>query len=730
MKQVLQDRNGATSVRDVPSPQCPSGGALVEMAFTAISSGTERTRVEVSQKSLLGKAMERPDLVRQVIEKARTEGLQATRAAVKTQLAQEIAIGYSGSGIVVEVGSRSRGIKVGDRVACCGGGHANHAEICAMPGNLMCLVPDEVSMSTASITTIAAIALHGIRLAEPTLGERVAVIGVGLVGQIACRLLSAHGCEVVAIDVDSSKVDYAVANGADHGLLANGETAASVKALTGGRGVDRVIVAAASGDPAPLSLGAAIARDRGSLILVGAVPIEFDRAPLFDKELKFRVSRSYGPGRYDSDYEEHGLDYPIGYVRWTEQRNLEAVLGLLQRGDLFLDDLVEEIVPVEQAETAYAKLVADDHSDRPLGAIVLSYGESINGASASEPEIVEPKAEAARTTPTAGPLRIGLVGPGGFASRILLPAFEKAGSNFELVGGGNGPSAEAAGREKGFHRVADSAQAVCTDPDVDAVVVATRHESHAELSRAALLAGKHTFCEKPLALTTEELDGVIEAAKGSKGVLAVGFNRRFAPMIREVRSHISAVEGPVTATFRVSAGELPPDHWTQDLEQGGGRLLGEGCHFIDTLRYLVGHRIETVSAIAHGSPDTPVQAQDCLLVNMTFADGSIGQVTYVSQGSPKVGKERLEIFAGGGRSAIMDNYQSLELYDGLKVNRTTSKSPDKGHQGEVSAFVDAARGKPDSSPVPLAEVANVSYATLAAVRSLETGVPVRLALIE
>lgn len=703
---------------------------MVEMAYTAISSGTERTRVEVSQKSLLGKARERPDLVRQVIDKARTEGLQATRAAVKTQLAQEIPIGYSGSGVVVEVGSRSRGVKVGDRVACCGGGHANHAEICAMPGNLMCPVPDEVSMPTASITTIAAIALHGIRLAEPTLGERVAVVGAGLVGQIACRLLSAHGCEVIAIDVDSSRVDFAVASGADHGLLVNGETIASVESLTGARGVDRVIVAAASGNPAPLSLGAAIARDRGSLILVGAVPIEFERAPLFEKELEFKVSRSYGPGRYDTEYEEHGLDYPFGYVRWTEQRNLEAVLGLLERGDLFLDDLVEEIVPVEQAEAAYAKLVAADPDARPLGAIVLSYGDPADGIQAPEREIGEPQAEPAPIVPTAGPPRIGLVGPGGFASRILLPAFETAGSDFELVGGGNGPSAEAAVREKGFARVAETPEAVCSDPDVDAVVIATRHGSHAELSRAALLAGKHTFCEKPLALSTDELDGVIEAAEGSKGVLAVGFNRRFAPMVREARAHISAVTGPVTATFRVSAGELPPDHWTQDLEQGGGRLLGEGCHFIDTLRYLVGHRIESVHAIAHGNPDTPVQAQDCLLVSLTFADGSIGQLTYVSQGSPKVGKERLEIFGGGGRSAIMDNYKTLELYDGPKVSRTTTKSPDKGHKGEVSAFVDAARGKPGSAPVPLAEVANVSYATLAAVRSLETGGPVRLALIE
>lgn len=728
MKQVLQDRSGATSVRDVPPPECPSGGALVKVAFSAISSGTERARVEVSQKSLLGKARERPELVRQVIDKARTEGLQATRAAVMNKLSQETPVGYSCSGVVIEVGAQSRGLKVGDKVACCGGGHANHAEICAMPANLMSRVPDGVAMSTASITTIAAIALHGIRLAEPTLGERVAVIGTGLVGQIACRLLSAHGCEVIAIDVDSKRVEYAVANGSDHGQLVNDETIANVESVTAGHGVDRVIVTAASSDPAPLALGAAIARDRGSLVLVGAVPIEFPRALLYDKELRFQVSRSYGPGRYDTEYEERGLDYPIGYVRWTEQRNLEAVLGLLQRGDLFLDDLVDDVVPVDEAEAAYSRLVDPDHTLRPLGAIVLSYGESDDRNLPREHEVDVLRTSSSQVNPTSRTPRIGLIGPGGFASRILLPAFEKAGAEFELVGGGMGPSAEAAAREKGFNRVADTGSSVCLDPDVDVVVISTRHGSHAELSREALSAGKHTFCEKPLALSSDELDAVIEAAESSERVLAVGFNRRFAPMIRDVRAHIAAIPGPVTATFRVNAGHLAADHWTHDLVQGGGRLLGEGCHFIDTLRYLVGHQIETISAVAHGSPDMPVQAQDCLLVNLTFADGSIGQVTYVSQGSPKVAKERLEIFGDGGRSAIMDNYRSLELYTGSKIKKVTAKSPDKGHQAEVSSFLSSVRGHTDA--VPLSEIANVSYATLAAVRSLETGGTVRLTQVD
>jgi len=728
MKQVLQDRSGSTTVRNVPAPACPLAGALVATGFSAISSGTERARVEVSRKSLLGKAKERPDLVRQVIEKARTEGLGATRAAVQNKLMEETAVGYSSAGTIIEVGPEVAGFKVGDRVACCGGGNANHAEICAMPRNQMALVPEGVPLATASLATVGAIALHGIRLAEPTLGERAAVIGAGLVGQIACRLLCAQGAEVFALDVDQTRIDYAVSHGAHYGIKVGETTVDEVRELTRGIGVDRVIVTAAARSAEPLVMGAEMTRDRGSMVLVGAVPIEIPRAPLYDKEISFRVSRSYGPGRYDSDYEERGNDYPIGYVRWTEQRNLEAILDLQDRGLIDLDDLVDEVVPVEQAESAYSRLVSEDKDERPLGAIVLSYGESQADLSP-----VEVKTRVSRLGSNAigsysDVPRVGLIGPGSFASRILLPALSEAGARLELVGGGSGPSAEAAVRQKGFSRVAESADVVCEDGNVDAVVIATRHDSHAHYARLALASGKHVFCEKPLAVDLAGLESVIGQAEIAGRVLAVGFNRRFAPMVVDVRNHIRQVPGPVTAVFRVSAGLLPPDHWTHDPEVGGGRIVGEACHFIDTLRFLVGSPIESVYSIGHGHSESPLKARDRVLITIQFEDGSSGQVAYVGQGSPKVAKERLEVFGNGGRSAIMDDYRTLELFSGSQVNKATARSQDKGHNAEIAAFVAAVRGK--GEPVPLDQIANVSYATLAAVRSLETGSPVRLPQFE
>lgn len=728
MKQVLQDRRGSTAVREVPPPDCPTAGALVQTGFSAISSGTERSRVEVSRKSLLGKAKERPDLVRQVIDKARTEGLKATREAVQNRLIEETAVGYSSAGTIIEVGPEVVGFKVGDRVACCGGGNANHAELCAMPRNQMALVPDGVPLATASLATVGAIALHGIRLAEVELGERVAVIGSGLVGQIACRLLRAQGAEVFALDVDGGRVDYAVSHGADHGIVVGDSTRDEVRELTRGHGIDRVIVTAASSSPEPLVLGAEIARDRGSMVLVGAVPIEIPRAPLYEKEIAFRVSRSYGPGRYDPDYEERGNDYPIGYVRWTEQRNLETVMNLQSRGLINLDDLVDEIVPVDEAERAYSRLVAAEHSERPLGAIVLAYAGAEEVPEVPELTHAAPFRGPVPVVPAGGPVRIGLIGPGSFASRILLPALVDSGARLEVVGGGSGPSAESAVRQKGFARVAPSAASVCHDEDIDAVVIATRHDSHAEYVRLALDAGKHTFCEKPLATNLEGLDSVLEAASRSGRVLAVGFNRRFAPLVRALKSHICQVSGPITAAFRVSAGLLPPDHWTHDIEVGGGRIVGEGCHFIDVLRFIVGVPIESVYAVGHGHPENPVQARDRVSVTLSFADGSSGQVIYAGQGSPKVPKERLEVFGNGGLSAILDDYGSLELFFDNQIKRISSKRKDKGHGEEISTFVAACRGQAD--PVSLGEIANVSYATLAAVRSLETGRPVRVSPFE
>jgi predicted dehydrogenase len=723
VKQVLQDRSGLTVVRDVPPPPCAQGGLLVRNSFSAISSGTERARVTLSKKSLPAKARERPDLARDVIERARQEGIRATSQTVKRKLAEATPVGYSSAGEILELGAGAVGFEIGDRVACAGGGHANHAEIVSIPTNLCAKVPDGVSLEAASLTTIASIALHGIRLADTRIGDRVAVVGSGLVGQLAVRLLQAAGSEVVVLDVDPARIERARAAGVAHAFLVDDSAPRRVLEATGGVGVDAVVVTAAASSNEPLLTAMAIARDRGTVILVGDVPIDLPRSPLYEKELRLCVSRSYGPGRYDRQYEERGLDYPIGYVRWTEKRNMEAILALQASGRLRLDDLVDDVVPVDEAPRAYERLIAPI-DQRPCGAVLLSYGQRENIAK----ELVIQAGSAtrratARVSRTEAPIRVGLIGPGSFALRVLMPAFVRAGARLELVGGGSGPSADAARREFEFARIAPSAEAVIADKDIDAIVIATRHSTHAELTVQALEAGKHVFCEKPLALTREDLETVLSAAASADGILAVGFNRRFSPMLVELQEFLGATDRPVALSYRVSAGHLSPDHWTYDLDDGGGRLLGEGCHFIDSLTFIADAAIERVYATGYGAAQLPLQARDNVGIELTFTNGSIGTILYVSDGSPRVPKERIEAYAGD-RTGILDDYRALHLFNSTRRRETRKRRQDKGHLHEISAFLHAAeRGE---TPIPLETLANVSLATLATVESLKTDRPVRL----
>jgi predicted dehydrogenase len=739
MKQVLQERRtGQTVVRVVPRPPCPPGGVLVRNRFSTISSGTERARVQLSQKSLLGKARERPDLVREVVARARRDGVQATLQTIQRRLAEETSVGYSCSGTVVEVGEHVRGLLPGDRVACAGD-TAGHAEFVAVPANLCVQVPDGVPLQSAALTTIGAVALHGIRLAGADVGSRVAVIGCGLVGQLALRLLRAAGSETFALDVDLQRTHHARAGGADHAFAIDHDVAQQVWALTGSVGVDAVVVAAATDGNGPLLLAADIARDRGTIVLVGAVPIELPRASLYDKELRFRVSRSYGPGRYDDEYEQRGLDYPIGYVRWTERRNMEAVLRLQAQGLVSFTDLVE-IVPVQEAPSAYARL--SDGRPPARGAFVLAYppadgtathlaDKSIeltatNGkhGSDSQPQPTGAGGAPARKLGTGRfPVGVGLIGPGGFATRVLVPELEAAGAKLVAVGGGAGPSAAAAARNGTFRRVTADASAVIADPEVEAVVIGTRHGSHAALVIEALTAGKHVFCEKPLALTSDELDAVMKAARTAPGTLLVGFNRRFSPLLREMSSFLGAPGTPMTLVYRVSAGNLTEDHWTHDLTQGGGRALGEACHFVDSLAFLVGHPVIDVHASGHAVASRPLQAYDNFLLTLRFADGSVASLIYVSDGSGRVPKERLEGFCGT-RTAVLDDYLGLDLYRAHRHDRRRSKTRDKGHRQEMEAFLRATRT--GDAALALGEIANVTLATLAIVESLRTGRSVRL----
>jgi predicted dehydrogenase len=709
VKQVLQSRRGLVVVRDVPEPHGPRGSVVVRNAFSAISSGTERARFTESQKSLVARAKERPDLVRSVVQRARTEGIRKTRSAVQKKLGEETAVGYSSAGHVVRVGSAVRGLSPGDRVACAGARFANHAELVCVPANLCARVPPAVALREASLTTIAAIALHGIRLVGVDLGARVAVVGCGLVGQIACRLLRSAGAEVFAIDVDPEPVEEAFAAGADHGFT-TGDQAAERVLEASLIGVDAVLVTAAAGSNDPLLLAAQIARDRGAVVLVGVVPIELPREPFYHKELSFRVSRSYGPGRYDVEYEERGLDYPIGFVRWTQQRNMECVLDLQARGLLDLASLIDDVMPVDEAAVAYERLSADARS---RGAILLSYPEAEDDAPLETAAI--PSA-ASQAEPSDQAPRIGLIGPGRFATSVLVPALAEAGAHLELVGGGSGPSAESAVRNHEFERFAPAELDVLTDSLVDTVVIATRHGSHADLATQALAAGKHVFCEKPLALNEEELRRVFQAATESRRVLFVGFNRRFSPFLRRLKSFLG--ESPLVANYRVSPRYIPPSEWWHDLDEGGGRIVGELCHFVDSLVFLTGAGVRTVAAAATDDPSLPMQARDNVVVNLTFENGSVGTITYAAGGAESVPKERLEAFAGG-RTGILDDYTSLELHGDGDPRKETSRAQDKGHSEEVRAFLEGVRsGVP---PLPLDEIGNVSLAALAVVESLRSG---------
>ena len=471
---------------------------------------------------------------------------------------------------------------------------------------------------------------------------------------------------------------------------------------------------AAAGTNAPLVLGADILRDRGSLTLVGDVPIEMPRAPLYSKELAFRVSRSYGPGRYDAEYEERGLDYPLGYVRWSEQRNMEAVLDLQARDRLSLVDLIDEIVPIEDAARAYERLTGEP-AERPHGAIVLEYptGQEHNDSRAP---LATPAQTSRRPVSKSSSPSVGFIGCGNFARQVLVPTFRACGARLELVGGGSGPSADAAVRHLGFARTAASEERVIDDPAIDAVVISTRHASHARLTARALAAGKHVFCEKPLALTNSELEEVLHTAVRSDRVLAVGFNRRFSPLLVQGREFAASHdEAPVTATYRISAGEIPGDNWVHDLEQGGGRIIGEVCHFLDALAFVTGSAIVEIHATGHRATGTTLQARDNVVVTTTHGDGSVGSIVYVARSAQGFGKERLEIFGAKG-IAVLDDYRSLELYGPSGRRRLRERRQEKGHSQEVAAFVAAT-----TSGVPnftLGELANVTAASFAVVESM------------
>lgn len=710
MRQVAQrPRDGAIEVVETPVPRVRPGWVLVATRFSLISAGTERSKLELGSKNLVQKARARPDLARKVIDKARIEGVAAAVGTVRERLDGLAALGYSAAGTVLRVGAGVDGIAPGDRVACAGAGYANHAEVITCPRNLVAKVPEGVSLDDACYTTVGAIALHGVRQAEAVVGERVGVIGLGLVGQLALRILHAAGCEPIGIDRDPAAVALATAAGMralerDAPAL---ETA--VLEFTHGLGLDSVLVCAAARSADPVSLAAQLSRDRGRLVIVGDVPVAAERTVLYEKEIELRLSRSYGPGRYDRDYEEYGRDLPAGYVRWTEQRNMEAFLELVASGRVDPTPLTTHRFLVDDAAEAYAALTATGER-RPFG-VLLEYP----GVEPARP------AQSARPTARRTGLRIGVIGAGAFARGTLVPALTAGGAELAAVASAGGLSASDVAARFGFGRVAATAEEILDDDAIDAVVIATRHREHAALAASALRAGKAVFCEKPLALTIEELEEVEEAVSAGS-ILMVGFNRRFAPLTERLRQALGAAEQRVLSA-RVNAGPLPSTHWLHDSEDGGGRLLGEACHFVDLLAHLAQAPITAVSAFAVPPPGRPIDTSDDVCAALRFLNGSVATLVYAGHGDPRMPKESIEAFAGGLAASLTD-FRRLELY--REHRRTIEKTAqDKGHRQQIAAFLAAAAGGAEAPSID--SYISSTRATLALAESLRTGLAVELA---
>jgi predicted dehydrogenase/threonine dehydrogenase-like Zn-dependent dehydrogenase len=765
MKQLLQDaRTGELQVAEVPAPQLAPGCVLVRVAASLVSAGTERASAEFASKNLLAKAKARPDLVRDVMAKLRRDGIASTMQTVRSRLDQPQSVGYSSAGVVVAVGDGVADINLGDRVACAGAGYAVHAEFACVPRLLVAKIPKgsesatqgfyRVTYEEAAFGTVGAICLHGIRTAEVALGDTVAVIGLGLLGQVTVQLLKAAGCRVFGLDLLRQRADLAIGSGAEAACTSAQEFRDLCFQKTGGRGADSVLITAETASSEPVNLAAELARDRAIIVAVGTVGMELQRKLYYEKELDFRISRSYGPGRYDAAYEQKGRDYPIGHVRWTETRNLEAFLQFIGEGKLNLPSLITHRFPIEQAKRAYDLITGS--TGEPFLASLITYegaerlpvegrapspvqaehgsaaplGRSNSGCAINPPERIS----VSTVSTSSGSIGLGVLGAGSFAQNTLLPALKQIpGVSFIGVCNATGPRSRNAAEKFGFSYCANSEGELVEDPKINALLIATRHNLHARQTLAALGAGKAVFCEKPLCLNENELAALVRVAwPTSHGtqlapLLMVGFNRRFAPMAVQLKQFVAEIHEPLAIHYRVNAGYLPADHWVNDPEQGGGRILGEVCHFVDFLCFLAAACPVEVQAQSVGNPGR--YGLDNVVASLKFADGTLGTISYLANGDKSASKERVEVF-GGGSVAILEDFRRLELVrTGRKQITRARWGQDKGHKAEMQAFVDALRGK-TPPPIPPEQIVDSTLATLRLQNSCQTGQPLTVELSE
>jgi len=703
-------KSGELSVADVPPPMCRPGHVLVRTAASLISAGTEKSKIDLGKKSLLGKARERPDLVKKVIDKVRTEGFATTFTAVKAKLDAAIPLGYSAAGTVAEVGEGVEGFAIGDRVACAGASYASHAEMISVPKNLCVKVPDEVEIEAAAFGTLGAIALQGVRLAAPTLGEAVVVIGLGLLGQITIQLLRANGCRVFGIDTDTTKFDLARELGAED-CCSPADARDVVEGWSRGRGADAVLITAATRSNDPVELAGEISRLKGRVVVVGLVGMDVPREPYYERELTLQMSMSYGPGRYDAEYEERGHDYPFEYVRWTEGRNIEAFLDLIADGSIDIARLISHRFPIEKAQDAYALIEAG--SKEPYLGILLTYDQ--DKPLAKRIELVS------KAGTKASRVAVGMIGAGTYARKFLLPNLKANGVEFRSIATAAGLSAKDIGTQYGFAAAVSDPTDVIGDTDTNLIVIATRHNTHAPLAQQALENGKHVFVEKPLAMNDGELDGVLAAAEASTGRLLVGFNRRFSPAARTAKEFFDKRQSPLSILYRVNAGRIDRDSWIQDPVEGAGRIVGEVCHFIDLMQYLTGSVTTRVFAESVTTRDAAATEADSVVVTLKFADGSNGSIAYLAEGDSSLAKERIEIF-GEGKSCVIDDFRSVTTYRKGRESSARSRGQDKGQTEEMKQLCSVVlSGGP--SPILLDDLASTTRATFRILDALRTGVP-------
>ncbi len=710
MKQVLQDlAKGTSIVADVPRPRCKSGHVLIQTKKTLISAGTERMLVDFGRSGYIEKARQQPEKVKMVLDKIKTDGLMPTVDAVRSKLDQPLPMGYSNVGEVIEVGSGVSDFKVGDRVLSNG----HHAEVVCVPKNLCAKIPDNVSDEDAAFSVVGAIALQGIRLAQPTLGECFVVTGLGLIGLVAVQILRANGCRVLGLDFDPAKLKLAEEFGAETVNLAEGQDPlVAAEAFSRGRGVDGVIITASAKSDEPMQQATEMCRKKGRIVLVGVVGLNLSRDLFFKKELSFQVSCSYGPGRYDSFYEDEGHDYPVGYVRWTEQRNFEAVLDMLDAGNIKTDDLKTAKFDITDAPKAYDLLM---NNKGALG-VLLDYKNDLEAISVRTLEI-----KSNQNIDATAKVVVGALGAGNYAGRVLLPAFKATGARLKTIATSQGVSGTHYGKKLGFEVNTTDSDAMLADGDINTVVIGTQHNTHARFVTQALEAGKNVFVEKPLALTMEELDAIDSAYKkahegGSGPQLMVGFNRRFAPLLKGLKKQVEKSSAPMSIIYTCNAGDIPADTWIQNPELGGGRIIGEACHFIDLARYLANSPIVDMSAMAMKQPEGVVDCMDTATITLRFENGSMATIHYFANGSKAFPKERIEVFQSG-KTMVLDNFRKVKGYGVSQIGKSSLKQ-DKGQQACCDAFVAslASGGQP---LVPFDEIMEVSRLSVEAWEQLK-----------